>query len=265
MSEIDIAREKLRRALVEGRDTAAIRREIERRQAEEAEAARQAEKESTARATAAFSEIAHRADAIAAAFEGEVRGLIDRLQPPESSSQKSKASRTMHDVSAFAHQVAEAERGHADSTAALAASEAEVAALRGRVRDLMAERAGIVARRVRGEVEKSDAGQLALIVADVEGLEAIVAEAEGRAAVKRTAHAEAVRNLVLAKGALVDEQRRIAREELIGHADRLGQLLLATLVELDGPTGPTDPRTTWLPPEPLWRHLRKGIAVAGRL
>lgn len=82
MKPVEKAHEELRRALREGRDTSAIRREIERLEAEEAKAALLEEEEALAHTARLHAEIGVRANELAVAFDGQLRELLANLAPP---------------------------------------------------------------------------------------------------------------------------------------------------------------------------------------
>ena len=117
------------------------------------------------------------------------------------------------------------------ATAALSEAEDAARHVRDRIAALTAERQTIVQRRAAGQSQQSDAGRLALIAADLEGLAAIASETDAAAAAE---HAK-----VEAEQRLVDQARaRFARAEdeaalaaLTEHARKLDGLLVASLAE----------------------------------
>lgn len=116
--------------------------------------------------------------------------------------------------------------------AALQAAEKSAAAVRVRVAALGAERAAIIQRRAGGTHEDSDAGSLALIAADLEGLAPLVAEADAAVA---EAHNKAAAEEHLVANARAQLERAEAGTQLaalVEHAQRLDVLLTATLAKV---------------------------------
>jgi chromosome segregation ATPase len=118
------------------------------------------------------------------------------------------------------------------ANAALAQAEAEDRKVRDRIAALTAERHAIVQRRAGGQHDDGDAGRLALVAADLEGLATIASEAEAAVAAER-AKAEADRRLVdQARAQLARAEDEAALAGLVEHAGKLDTLLTVTLQQI---------------------------------
>ena len=117
------------------------------------------------------------------------------------------------------------------ANATLAEAEAAGQRARARVAALEQERQAITARRAGGTHEDGDAGRLALIAADTEGLAPLVAEAQAVASVARQ-KAEVEQRLVAnARQQLARAEDEAVLAALTDHARRLDTLLVTTLTE----------------------------------
>lgn len=83
--------------------------------------------------------------------------------------------------SSLAHAIIDARSANATDQQATETHQARLTALTERIHALETRRGEIVARRARGEPQDSDAGELELIAADVEGLEAMLERARAEA------------------------------------------------------------------------------------
>ena len=88
-------------------------------------------------------------------------------------------------ISAGARALAEAEHALQRASPALGSAETYLATICDRIAELGTQRADIAARRSRGDHEPDDAGRLALIAVDIEGLEGMAPDADGRIAAAR--------------------------------------------------------------------------------
>lgn len=118
------------------------------------------------------------------------------------------------------------------AAAALAEAERAAARVRERVTALTQERAAMVSRRAQGQHEDGDAARLALIGADLDGLEPLAAEADASVAALRQ-KAESARSIVTnAQGQLARAEDEAALTALVGHAQALDVLLVSTLQQI---------------------------------
>ena len=118
------------------------------------------------------------------------------------------------------------------SSIALAEAVAMERQVRDRIAALTAERQAIVQRRAGGQHDDDDAGRLALIAADLEGLSLIFGEAEAAVTAER-AKAEADRRLVdQARAQLARAEDEAALAGLVEHAGKLDTLLTVTLQQI---------------------------------
>lgn len=118
------------------------------------------------------------------------------------------------------------------ATAALTEAEAADRKVRDRMAALTTERQAIIARRAGGQHGDGDAGHLALIAADIEGLASIVGEAEAAVTTERV-KVEAEQRLVdQARAQLTRAEDEAALTALVDHAKRLDELLTVTLQQI---------------------------------
>jgi hypothetical protein len=129
----------------------------------------------------------------------------------------------------FAHAIAEAETA-ADKTAAAAADADEhLATIAARVDAMAGERAAIAARRAAGHHAPDDGARLAVIAVDSEMLAGMLADASTAATLARQRAAGAASQLAQAREVYAREEARIELAALDGHAEKLLELLAATL------------------------------------
>jgi chromosome segregation ATPase len=163
--------------------------------------------------------------------------------------------------------VASAEQHAAEADRNAAHAEANIAVIRQRIASADSARAEIAARRNAGEHHHDDAGNLALIGLDREGLVALLAEAEVSAAPLRAARDQARRELDQARHHHQHAQDAAALGALTAHADRLAELLAFTLGAIDevaqrtGQSG----RHAWKPTRHFYEGVRRQASLAGLL
>ena len=163
--------------------------------------------------------------------------------------------------------VAAAEQQAAEADRNAAHAEANIAVLRRRVASADAAKAEIAARRNAGEHHPDDAGNLALITLDREGLAALVAEAEAAAAPARAARNAARQALASARHHAQLAEDTAALSALTTHATRLAELLASTLGAIDevaqraGQAG----RPAWVPTRGFYEVVRRQASLAGLL
>lgn len=117
------------------------------------------------------------------------------------------------------------------ATTALTEAEGTERRVRDRIAALTAERQAIVQRRAGGQSQESDAGRLALIAADLEGLAAIASEAEAAATGERVKVEAEERLVAQARAQLARAEDEAALAALTDHARKLDTLLVTTLSE----------------------------------
>jgi len=133
-----------------------------------------------------------------------------------------------------------------------------------RVSALSNERSEIVSRRAGGKHGAEDGAALALIQADLEGLNPILQEAAGKVTEARAAYSAASARAQGLRLELVRTEALAARDALIAHADSLAEKLLETITALDAASqqaGGRGGRPAWGAPAALFKTLR-GIAAA---
>ena len=160
---------------------------------------------------------------------------------------------------------AETELTYAERAAAEA--EAAVNVLRKRIADSNAAKTEIAARRNVGDCRDSDAGDVALLDLDREGLFSLLAEAEAAAAPARVARNAARQALATAQHHAQIAEDTAALAALTAHADRLAELLAFTLGAIDevaqraGQAG----RPAWVPTRGFYEVVRRQASLAGLL
>ena len=140
----------------------------------------------------------------------------------------------------------------AAARAALAAAEAEADVIRDRIRKLDAARAAIVARRAQGDERLTDGPDLAVLVADAEGLRGILAEREVSVAAARAPAEAAETALASARFQLRRAETLAAERALVEHVDSLVERFLGSLgqlAEVGQQLGRG--RSAWHPPQVL--------------
>ena len=170
-------------------------------------------------------------------------------------------------VIAAAQHLAAAEQDAAEADQTSAHVEAQVNVLRQRIASANSAKAEIAARRNAGQHHPDDAGNLALIALDREGLVDLLAQAEAAATPLRTAAAAA--RLALQHAQQHHQHAQDATEEaaLVIHAGRLAELLAQTLAELgevERRTGPLGRRPKWIPAG-FYDVIRRQASLAGLL
>lgn len=161
-------------------------------------------------------------------------------------------------IEAAAHQVAESLAAAQTAGVAFEEASARHDRIADRIRELDAERAGIVARRAAGDHRPDDGGRLELIAADREGLAAMETEAMAAVNAARGPADVAKQNVASARQSLAREESLATERALVTHATELDRLLLATvheLAEVGQRTG--RPRPAWGPSAELAKELRK--------
>ncbi len=166
-----------------------------------------------------------------------------------------------------ARQVADAEARQQRAARQLEAATAELSTAQARTADLTTERASIVARRARGQVEPDDAGRLALLAADLEALAGIEAEALARVEAARGPYDLASTMVANARRALEHAEHEQAKAALLAYLRQLDTAMQAGIAELAvvqqqlGTAGVP----AWGPSRELAQALRKVLAMRNEL
>lgn len=172
---------------------------------------------------------------------------------------------TMHPaIAAGSRALAEAERTLHHASGALASAEAARDNIDTRIADLVTQRAAIVARRAGGNHQPDDGSQLALIAADVDGLQAMIPDADAVAAAARLPVQTAQHTMEHARAKLARTEAETMEIALIEHARRLARLLVETVERLvrQG-KALSRVRPVWGPSPPLVATLRRLQATLG--
>jgi len=165
---------------------------------------------------------------------------------------------SMVDVASAARAVAEAAAAIEESRPPLDAATAHRDKIAARLDALELERQEIIRRRASGDEHADDAGRLALIAADTEGLRALLAQAEQAVAAPRQAVEQAQGALASAKLAFTRASDEAEEAALVAHARHLDELLLATsrrLADVQARIGRGRP--LWVASETLAAAIRK--------
>ena len=169
-------------------------------------------------------------------------------------------------IAAHARALAEAEHALQRASPALSSAETYLATIRDRIAELGMQRAAIVSRRAAGDQQPDDAGQLTLIAADIEGLEAMAPDADARIAAARLPVQTATHAVNHARTRLVHAESEAMEAALIEHARHLDMLMVDTLTRLNQTeTRLSRHRPTWGPSITLIAALRRRQAVLGTL
>lgn len=129
--------------------------------------------------------------------------------------------------------VVEAEAEAERTTAARQAAEAKVDELRERLVALEQRKGEIIARRQQADCRDSDAGDLALIAADSEGLASLLAEANAAFVSIRQAAETAGAALAQTRDRLRRAEDEVLEGKLLDHVRRLDELMLAAIAEIE--------------------------------
>ena len=150
---------------------------------------------------------------------------------------------------------------------AVTAAEDYQAWISGRVSDLTVQREAIVSRRGAGNRESNDGAALALIQADLEGVQPIMEEAAQRVAEAQRVHTGHYIYAARLRDMIAHEEALAAREVLMKHADDLSIRLLQTVTAIDAACRQTQytGRPLWGAPPVLFTELRKLAAGRGEL
>lgn len=149
----------------------------------------------------------------------------------------------------------------------LAAAEAHRAQITERVADLSVRREAIVTRRGAGNQQSQDGASLALLQADLEGLQPLMEEAAQRVTAAQRVHAGHSIHAARLREQIGHEEALAAREALIKYANDLSIRLLQTVTALDAAcrqTGYQGP-PIWGAPPVLYTELRRLAAGRGEL
>lgn len=169
-------------------------------------------------------------------------------------------------IAAGARALAEAERTLHHASGALASADAARGNIDTRIADLVTQRVAIVARRASGDHWPDDGGQLALIAADIEGLDAMKPDADAVIAAARLPVQTAQNAMGHARAQLARAEAGTTEAALIEHASRLDGLLLETVERLaQQGKALSRARPVWGPSPPLVAALRRLQAVLGTL
>lgn len=136
-----------------------------------------------------------------------------------------------------------------------------------RVAELAEQRGNIIARRSSGAHEGADAADLALIAADLEGLQPLLTEAAEKVAQAQRAHSAHTARASGLRQQLAELQALAKRDALVGYLATLGEKMqegLAGLDEAARVTGYTG-KPLWSPPPALWQAMRRLAAQSGVL
>ena len=153
-----------------------------------------------------------------------------------------------------------------DASAKLASASEAYHQVEQRVVALNAKRDEIIFRRQRGDQRPNDAADLALVDADRQGLAPILAEAQAAMDAARGPVQQAKRGLELSKQNLQLVEDGLAMAALLEHATKLGDLLFATLKQIDE----LHPRVgggrvPWAPSQDLYQALLRRASSHGLL
>lgn len=135
----------------------------------------------------------------------------------------------MDNLEILSETIEEADSAAGAAATAVGVAQADHEKIQGRIAALTAERAGIVARRTAGDQRADDGPALALIGADIEGLQGLLpgAEAALADAKARKRHADAA--VAGARGAYAAAEARRKLAALDAHAAELLRLLAETI------------------------------------
>ena len=168
-------------------------------------------------------------------------------------------------ITAAAAHLAAAEQDAAEAGQISARAEAQVNVLRQRIATADGAKAAIAARRNAGDHRNADAGELALLALDREGLVALLSEAEAAVAPLHVARNQAQRMLSLAAERMQNAKNADELAALVLHADTLAGLLEQAL----GGVRTIETRTmrsgTWKPSREFYETIRRGAAMSGML
>ncbi len=168
-------------------------------------------------------------------------------------------------VTAAAAHLAAAEQDAAEAGQTSAHAEAQMNVLRQRIATADGAKAAIAARRNTGDRRDADAGELALLALDREGLVALLAEAQAAVAPLHVARDQAQRHLALANERLQNAKDADELAALVLHADALAGLLEQTLAGVKVIETRTRRSGTWKPSRSFYETIRRGAAMAGVL
>jgi hypothetical protein len=170
-------------------------------------------------------------------------------------------------IAAAAQQLAGAEAAAAKTSAAMKDTQDQRDRLAGRIADLDAQRAAIISRRAGGHKEADDGSRLALLAADLEGLNGLLVGADQQIAVKRAAHATAARAMESASFGLSDAKDNVLLARLMTHFSDLDVAMLKVLVELESIAGRLNlpGRPAWGASPDLYHRIRKLAAQRGEM
>jgi hypothetical protein len=166
-------------------------------------------------------------------------------------------ARAIFDAAAL--HLAECERASEHAEAAVQEAQAKLNQVAARIVSLEGERAQIIARRTGGDLRDGDGAGLAVLAADLEGLNKLRTDAAAALTLVQAPAQSAQRAVGLARERLARVEDQQALAQLKQQADTLADLLLRTVIRLLaaeqrlGLSG----RDGWAPPRQLTDMLRK--------
>ena len=170
-------------------------------------------------------------------------------------------------IKSLSGQLAESVHDAGVARRAVEVEEAYQQKIASRVAELAEQRGHIIARRSSGAHEGADAADLALIAADLEGLQPLLQEAAVKVAETQRAHSAYTARASSLRQQLAELQSLAKRDALVAYLSALGAKMqegLAGLDEAAQVTGYTG-KPLWSPPAPLWTVLRRLAAQSGLL
>ena len=170
-------------------------------------------------------------------------------------------------IKSLSGQLAESVHDAGVARRAVEVEEAYQQKIASRVADLAERRGNIIARRSSGAHEGGDAADLALIAADLEGLQPLLQEAAVKVAETQRAHSAYTARAAALRQQIAELQALARRDALVHYLHALAEKMsagLAGLEEAAHATGYTG-KPLWAPPAPLWASLRKLAAQSGVL
>ena len=138
---------------------------------------------------------------------------------------------TMDHLNHLSEQIELAQIAAARAATEAADAESKLNQITSRTGVLITERAAVVARRAAGHTQPNDGQTLALIAADLEGLEALQRDAANVLSAARALHQENGSTLAAVKAAYAQHENTLALEALDERAGTLIALLQNTLEE----------------------------------
>jgi chromosome segregation ATPase len=199
---------------------------------------------------------------IETACRSRVLTVIENLLPPEVTPPAEVSLEHEGYIAGVALHVAQTRSDLTRAQGTIQAAEREVWALRERIVAMDQCRAEIIGRRRDDEDSREDdAEKIALLDADMEGLRTLLAEAEARVENARAPVQEARSMAAKAMGDMERVEAAAKLAVLVWHATRVGEILGATLTELEATRARTGGRPVWNVGRGLYSQIRKSAAA----